>query len=947
MGINSFPDDHLNTERQRVTIEELTAFTRFFLDTYVSAYYVDLNDLSCSVFKRTARLESEYPIEDNYFESLVDYINHAVHPDDRADLLKDSTPERMREILSTEKSYAHIFRDISGEDEKVYRMQVIRGGDADHAAFGFIDITYEIGKEQEQQKQHLLGAIPLSPDILTKAHIGLWSFELDEGKPPRMYVDEAMLSLIGLDQQIPPEQTYHAWYDNIDKDSYGLVAEAVGKMVAGEHAEVQYPWHHPDGRTMIVRCGGVRNPEYTKGIRIEGTHQNVTQVLHLDEERLQIERELAERQLRIKSFSDMINAALWSIEISGEETVTKVEWSEEFRRMLGFEGIEEFPDTVEAWSDKLHPEDRERTLENFQNSIRSTAETLVYDIRYRLKRKTGEYVWYHAAGRMKARGNGSREMFGILVDITSDILLEEALALAQSANRAKTTFLNNMSHDIRTPMNAIIGYTGLAASHIDNKEQVQDYLYKIGQSSDHLLSLINDVLDMSRIESGKINLNENPENLSEIIHTVRDIIQHEVNAKQLNFYVDAVDVRNEYVICDKLRLNQVILNVLSNAVKYTAPGGTVVMHIQQKAKTRNGYGKYVFLIKDNGMGMSPEFLKTVFDPFTRVKSSTVSGIQGTGLGMAITKNIVDMMGGTIDIKSEPSKGTEVSICIELKLQKSPKKPEPIPEIAGLRSLVVDDDSSACLSIASMLRGAGMRAEWCTSGKEAVLRAREGFKMGDLFRVYIIDWLMPDMNGIETVRRIRKEIGDDTPIIIITAYDWSDIEEEAREAGVTAFVSKPLFPSDLHNVLSCCFSRNNAADAEEKNDVSIDLNGKKILLVEDNVLNMEIATAVLEEFGCVVSQANDGTVAVDIMKAAKTGDFDVVIMDIQMPEMDGYEATRRIRALGTEISRIPILAMTANAFEEDRKLAIEAGMNEHISKPFNIEDLKRVLARFMK
>ena len=522
--------------------------------------------------------------------------------------------------------------------------------------------------------------------------------------------------------------------------------------------------------------------------------------------------------------------------------------------------------------------------------------------------------------------------------------LEEALAMAQSANRAKTTFLNNMSHDIRTPMNAIIGYTGLAASHIDNKEQVRDYLTKIGQSSDHLLSLINDVLDMSRIESGKMNLNEKPENLPSIIHTLRDIVQADIRAKQHDFFIDTINVKDENVVCDKLRLNQVLLNILSNSIKYTAPGGTISLRISENTVKSSGYAEYEFCIKDNGMGMDREFLETIFDPFTRVKSSTISGIQGTGLGMAITKNIIDMMGGKIEIDSELGKGTETRITFDFKLENSPKESIDIPELHGLRGIVVDDDYHSCLSISKMLKDTGMQSEWCTSGKEALIRAQEAYQNGESFKVYIIDWMMPDINGIETTRRIRKMVGEDVPIIIMTAYDWSDIEDEAREAGVTSFVSKHLFPSDLHKVLNDCLGN-------EKEDVALetdeyDFSGKKILLVEDNEVNREIATELLEEEGFIISTAFDGDIAVDMMKNAKAGDYDLVLMDIQMPTMDGYEATKQIRALGTEISKIPILAMTANAFEEDRKLAFEAGMDEHIAKPINIGKLKEMLAKFL-
>lgn len=396
--------------------------------------------------------------------------------------------------------------------------------------------------------------------------------------------------------------------------------------------------------------------------------------------------------------------------------------------------------------------------------------------------------------------------------------LEEALSLAQSANIAKTTFLNNMSHDIRTPMNAIIGYTGLAISHIDDSDLVKNYLSKIKKSSGHLLSLINDVLDMSRIESGKINIEEKSEDLTDIIATLTDIVYADINSKQQNFAVDTADIADKFIMCDRLRLNQVLLNILSNAIKYTAPGGNISMRIAELSVSPSGYATYEFRIRDNGIGMDQDFQKAIFEPFTRAKSSTLSGIQGTGLGMAITKNLVDMMGGSIKVASELGKGTEIVATFDFKLA-------------------------------------------------------------------------------------------------------SQLEENKLDAGAVCREDRP--------------------ESE-----TFDLTGRKILLVEDNELNREIATMILEEYGCNVTPAEDGNVAVRIMSEAREGDFDLVLMDVQMPTIDGYEATRRIRALGTGISRIPIIAMTANAFEEDRRAALDAGMDDHIAKPIDIGNLKQVLSKFI-
>ena len=523
--------------------------------------------------------------------------------------------------------------------------------------------------------------------------------------------------------------------------------------------------------------------------------------------------------------------------------------------------------------------------------------------------------------------------------------LEIALRHEGAANRAKREFLFNMSHDIRTPMNAIIGFTSLAATHIDNREQVLDYLKKISTSSQHLLSLINDVLDMSRIESGKVKIEEKAVHLPDLVHDVRSIIQPNVAAKRLSLFIDTMDIEDEDIITDPLRLNQILLNILSNAIKFTPTGGMISIRIAQKNGAPKGCVCYEFRIKDNGIGMSEEFQKHIFEEFSREESSTVSGIQGTGLGMSITKNIVDLMGGTIALTSEPGKGSEfiVTLCFTRSGQKA--EPKQLPQLEGLRALVADDDTDTCLNVSTMLSKIGMRPEWTISGKEAVIRTRYAMEQGDEFSVYIIDWLIPDMNGIEVVRQIRKVIGKSCPIIILTAYDWADIEDEARAAGVTAFCEKPLFLSELRRVLAEPFRAEAASSAPP---TAADLKGKKLLLVEDNELNREIALEILKEAGFVVDTAEDGAVAVQKIKQAAPGQYDLILMDIQMPNLDGYEATRQIRALpDAEKANIPIFAMTANAFEEDRQNALEAGMNGHIAKPLDVPHLLRVLADALK
>ncbi|MGN0598553.1 MAG: response regulator [Oscillospiraceae bacterium] len=523
-------------------------------------------------------------------------------------------------------------------------------------------------------------------------------------------------------------------------------------------------------------------------------------------------------------------------------------------------------------------------------------------------------------------------------------LAEQSFHMAEDANKAKSTFLSNMSHDIRTPMNAIIGFTTLAMTNAENTERVKDYLSKILSSSNHLLSLINDILDMSRIESGKIKLDETEANLSDMLHDIKTIINGQIHAKQLDLFMDVIDVSDEDVICDKTRINQVLLNLLSNAIKFTPSGGTVSVRVTQIHNAPEGKGLYEIRVKDTGIGMSPEFAEHVFEPFERERSSTVSKIQGTGLGMAISKNIIDMMGGTIEVHSEQDKGTEFVITLCLKLQSERRSIEKIAELSGLKALVVDDDFNTCDSVTKMLVKVGMRSEWTLSGKEAVLRARQSIEMNDAFHAYIIDWRLPDMNGIEVTRQIRA-LGDDTPIIILTAYDWSDIEVEARAAGVTAFCSKPMFMSDLRDSLL------NALGHRKKEEENVlpftketdSFKGKRLLLVEDNELNREIAYEILGEYGFIVDTAENGKEAVDIIAASKPGKYDLVLMDIQMPVMNGYEATKSIRALkNTALAAVPIVAMTANAFDEDRRAAAECGMNGFISKPINMEEVVQEL-----
>ena len=593
---------------------------------------------------------------------------------------------------------------------------------------------------------------------------------------------------------------------------------------------------------------------------------------------------------------------------------------------------------------KLHPQDTEGQRSKHLKGL-LVNEQREWDLEY-VHKKTGEQRWFHIIA-MGSEIEKKQKCIIVMSDRTADRKMNQALSdavsAAETANRAKSTFLSNMSHDIRTPMNAIIGFTTLAVSNIENQEKVRDYLGKILASSNHLLSLINDILDMSRIESGKIHLEETKVNLSDLLHDLKTIISGQIHAKQLELYMDAMDVTDEDIYCDKTRLNQVFLNLLSNAIKFTPAGGTVSVRLRQFPSTQKDCAQYEIRVKDNGIGMSQEFSQKIFDPFERERTSTVSKIQGTGLGMAISKNIVNMMGGTIEIKTQKNKGTEFIIRLMFRIQSEQHRVEKITELEGLKALVVDDDFNTCDSVTKMLVKVGMRSEWTLSGKEAVLRAKQSIELGDAFHAYIIDWRLPDMNGIEVTRQIRS-LGDDTPIIILTAYDWSEIEVEAKAAGVTAFCAKPMFMSDLRETLMTALGQKK----EQNNDdvlpeADFNFKNKHILLVEDNELNSEIATEILTEYGFIVDTAENGAEALEKVSTSKPGTYDLVLMDVQMPVMNGYEATKCIRKLkDPALANISILAMTANAFDEDRKKALESGMDGFLSKPIVIEELVQAL-----
>ena len=521
--------------------------------------------------------------------------------------------------------------------------------------------------------------------------------------------------------------------------------------------------------------------------------------------------------------------------------------------------------------------------------------------------------------------------------------LEKARKEAVHANKAKSEFLSNMSHDIRTPMNAIVGMTAIATANIDDRQQVQNCLRKITLSSRHLLGLINDVLDMSKIESGKLTLNMDQVSLREVMDSIVNIAQPQVRSKHQQFDVFIHDISTENVCCDSVRLNQVLLNILGNALKFTPDGGLIQVSLYEENSPKGeDYVRTHILVKDNGIGMTPEFKAKIFESFVREDSARVRRTEGSGLGMAITKYIVDTMGGSIEVESELGKGSEFHVTLDLQRAETPEEEMILPE---WNILVVDDDQQLCESTTASLKSIGVKADWALNAEKALEMLEQRAQIRDHYHIILLDWKLPDMDGITAAREIRRRFGSETPIMLISAYDWSEIESEAKDAGITGFISKPLFRSTLFYGLKP-FINDAVSPEEHQEDKYADFTGRHILLAEDNDLNWEIANELLSDLGMELDWAENGRICVDKFEASSPGFYDAILMDLRMPVMTGYEATEAIRKLDRPDKDIPIIAMTADAFSEDIKKCLDAGMNAHVAKPIDIREVSRLLEKYI-
>ena len=961
-------------EAHRKELEDQFAIIDALSRDYMTIYLANLEDGTAEAIrvssdyaykKMSDLVGSSFPFE----TAIQEWANTCLHPDDRNRLLKSISVDNLRRVFSTLDEYSGNYRSCETGDFCNYQFD-IRRVDESHVVAGFRNIDSIIAEHLEREKEQREHAEVISS--LSKIYSTIFRADLDThwykvlnsvalmddvaGSGGASW-DVVMDKVIGAFMAPEFRQKMHEFLD------LGTLNARMANVNT-----VMTEYKDPNGRWFQARFIAKRRDaegrlhevlyvarDFTSEKEVELTYQDQLAQALADTQRDKEDLLATQAQLRDSmAVNDALSRDYSNVFlVQPKKNLGKTVKEENYN----VDGIHQYDGT---WFDytffirkyiesRVYESDVQMMLE--KTSLSRVMEEIESksDFSIPFRAFVGDDIHYLQMRYVSVEGSdlvavGFRYVDDVVeAEQEQKRLLQEALAAAQQANKAKSTFLNSMSHDIRTPMNAIIGFTALAQTHSDNPEQVQDYLSKISTSSTHLLSLINDILDMSRIESGTVKLDEKPVHIPDLLHDLRTMIQGLVNSKNQGLFIDTQDVVHEDVICDKLRLNQILINIVGNAVKFTQNGGDIIIRLVEKPCSIKHHTTFEFSVKDNGIGMSKEFLEHIFDTFSRERSATVSGIQGTGLGMAITKNIVEMMGGDIAVESEEGKGSVFTVTLNLRLANEPVLNEPIPELLGARALVVDDDLNTCRSVSKMLRDIQMRPDWTASGKEAIVRAQDAAELKDEYKVYIVDYLMPDMNGIETVRRIRKVISEDVPIIVLTAYDWEDFEDEAREAGVTAFVSKPIFMSELREVLTHPAGHSESDETDEQVARSYDYSGKHVLLAEDNELNREIACAILGETGMTIESVNDGDEAVAAVHNAPAGTYDLVLMDVQMPRMDGYTATREIRTLkDSEKANIPIVAMTANAFEEDRRKAFESGMNGHIIKPISIDAIAKVL-----
>ncbi len=786
---------------------------------------------------------------------------------------------------------------------------------------------------------------------------GFFIYKADEGEE-LLYANKAVCDIFGCDSlEAFRALTGFTFRGMVHPDDYDQVSASIKKQIDEDRSDQD----HEEYR-IIRRDGEVRwiddYGHYVESDVYKGLYYVF--ISDITEKRAQAESDKALRAAVIEALTRVYDS-VWLIEDIETQRFTLYRIDEKLVHLMPAntaKRLDRFYDAFTFYSKLVVEEDRQGFLEAVtpESIVKNTADKLVYSVPFRRMFEDGMRYYRVEFARLILGGGETRIVTGFK-DVDEEVrkeqqiqqALRDAIEAANASNRAKGEFLSSMSHDMRTPMNGIIGMTAIAANHLDDRERVADCLKKITDSSNHLLSLINDVLDMNKIESGKVELHEEEFCLAELIDGMLAMTRPQIQAHGHSFRINIVDVEHEQVIGDSRRIEQVFVNIMSNAIKYTPNGGRISLSVRETPTRAQGFGHYEFVFEDNGYGMTEEFQKHLFEPFTRANDKQTAGIQGTGLGMAITRNIVRMMGGDIAVESVYGEGSKFTVNMYLKLQEGDNIN--YDSFVDLRVLVADDDPVCCESTCALLNDMGMNSEWVLSGKAAVERVKARREQGRDFFTFIVDWKLPDQGGVETTRLIRQLVGEDVPIIIFSAYDWSDIEQQAREAGATAFISKPLFRTKLAALFDALVNRQPAqtglADPLQKLE-NLGLDGKRVLLAEDIEINAEIATDFLEMTGLQVDWARDGVQAADMLEASPDGYYSMIFMDMQMPNMNGCDAARAIRAMDRDYAKeIPIVAMTANAFAEDMLNCKRAGMNDHITKPIDVEVLSRVLQSYVK
>ena len=735
-----------------------------------------------------------------------------------------------------------------------------------------------------------------------------------------------------------------------DRDAFiGGIRDSIHDENITRTAGYDCRYYKKDGSVRWFRSKGMLSrdsegrPLQYRGVTIDVTKEKEHDALYIA---------LQNEAASLDTIHEMLGSGKWTMDFDEAGAMVRVNWSDEFRRMIGYQGMEDFPDVLESWSDLLHPDDKERVLKAYNETISDYTGQKTYDVEYRLRTKNRGYRWYRAVGKPTRRPDGSPITYiGVFIDITEQKKMMQELAEqreslsvaledANQANKAKTAFLSNMSHEIRTPMNAIIGLDRIALNDPDISETTREHLEKIGISAQHLLSIINDILDVSRIESGRMSVKNEEFSFAKVLGQINTIISGQCRDKGIEYECRVKGAVDDYYIGDDMKLRQVMINILGNAVKFTPSGGTVTFVVESTARF-NGKSTLRFIISDSGIGMSQEFLPKLFDAFSQEDSSRTNRSGSTGLGMAITKSIIELMNGTISVESEKNKGTTFTVTITLIDcdHKNAQKEEIVIQPHELSVLVIDDDPIACEHAQLVLGQVGVNCEKALSGAEGIQMAKVRLARREPYNLILVDWRMPDMDGVETTRKIRDTVGPETPVIILTSYNWEEIEDEAKAAGVDTFVAKPLFAGAVLDEFRDVFRKKNTKLLRK----TADLKGRRVLLAEDVTVNAEIMIMVLSMREIQVDLAENGRIAVEKFEENEEGYYDAVLMDMRMPEMDGLEATRRIRAMNRlDAKNIPIIALTANAFDEDVQLSMQAGLNAHLSKPIEPEALFKTL-----